>query len=61
MSLCEKEKEFRAENRHVKLVRVVSARIEQLAAEMGFSERLIQRREFRAEKDGDHISRIITE
>jgi len=61
ISLCAKEKEFRAENRHLKLVRVISERIEQLAVEMGFSDRLIQRREFRAEKDGDHISRIITE
>jgi hypothetical protein len=60
ISLCAKEKEFRAENRHLKLVRVISERIEQLAAEMGFSDRLIQRREFRAEKNGDHISRIIT-
>jgi hypothetical protein len=61
MSLCAREKEFRTENRHLKLVRFISERIEQLAAEMGFSDRLIRSREFRAEKDGDHISRIITE
>ena len=61
MSLCAREKEFLTEHRHPKLLRVVSERIEQLAAEMGFSERLIQRREFRAEKIGDHISMIITD
>jgi hypothetical protein len=61
MSLCAKEKEFLLENRHPKLLPVVSDRIDQLAAEMGFSERLIQCREFRAEKSGDHIFRIITD
>ena len=32
----------------------------QLAADMGFSRRQINRREFRAEKDGESIIRIIT-
>jgi hypothetical protein len=61
MSLCAREKEFRAENSHPKLLGVVTQRIEQLATEMGFSQRLIQRREFRAERAGDHISRILTD
>ena len=61
MSLCAKEKEFRTENRHPKLLPFIRERIEQLAAEMGFARQLIERREFRAEKIGDHISRIITD
>jgi hypothetical protein len=61
MSLCSQEKEFGADNRHPRLLRVVTERIEQLATEMGFSAQLVERREFRAEKNGDHISRIITD
>jgi hypothetical protein len=61
MLLCAREKEFRTENRHLKLLRFIAERIEELAREMGFSDRQIRQREFRAEKSGDHISRIFTE
>jgi len=59
MSLCEKEKELSAENRHPKVLRFVSAQIDRLAREMGFSERRIRTREFRAAKDGARITAII--
>jgi hypothetical protein len=61
MLLCAREKEFRTEHRHAKLLRFIGERIEELAKEMGFSGKQIQQREFRAEKSGDHISRILTE
>jgi hypothetical protein len=61
MSLCAKEKEFRSESRHPALLRVIGQRIDQLATELGFSDRQIQQREFRAEKSGAHISRILPE
>ena len=61
MLLCAREKEFRTENRHAKLLRFIGERIEELAREMGFSDGQIRQREFRAEKSGDHISRILTE
>ena len=59
MSLCEKEKELSAENRHPKVLRFVSAQIDRLAREMGFSERRIRTREFRAAKDSARITAII--
>ena len=61
MNLCAKEKEFTTDNRHPKLLKFVTPQIEELARNMGFSDRQIQRREFRAERNGDHISRIIAD
>jgi hypothetical protein len=61
MSLCGREKQFRSEQRHPKLLRLVSAQIDEIAARMGFSARQIQSREFRAERVGDHITRVIVE
>jgi AraC-like DNA-binding protein len=61
MALCEKEKEFKTGNRHPKLLKFVSPQIDELAKQLGFSSRQILRREFRAERVGGHISRIITE
>jgi hypothetical protein len=61
MSLCQREKEYRSEQRHPKLVKFVSKQIDEIAGEMGFSERQIQRREFRAERDNGRITRLIIE
>jgi hypothetical protein len=61
MALCAKEAEFRAGGKHPKLLKFVSEEIDRMAAEMGFSEDQIQTREFRAERDGDHIVRPIVE
>ena len=61
MSLCAKEAEFLAGDKHPKLLRFVSEQIDQLGAEMGFSHGQIRTREFRAERDGDHIVRAMTE
>jgi hypothetical protein len=61
MSLCGMEKEFRTGGRHPKLLRHVSAEIDRLAGTFGFSSRQIASREFRAEKHGDHIIRVIVE
>ena len=59
MSLCENESRFLADNRHPRLLRLVQAEIEELARHMGFSERSIVTRDFRAERNGRHIVRII--
>jgi hypothetical protein len=60
MSLCSKETELRTGQRHPKLLRFVTEQIDQLAAEMGFGAGQIETREFRAERDGDRILRVIT-
>ena len=61
MSMCQREKEYVAEGRHPKLLRFISEQIDRLAADMGFSERQIRSREFRAAKDGEHIARLLVE
>jgi hypothetical protein len=61
MSMCQREQEYMAEHRHPKLLRYITEQIDTLAADMGFSERQIQSREFRAAKDGEHISRVLIE
>lgn len=59
--MCEREREFQRSQQHPKLVRLITKQLETLAAEMGFSEGQIQRREFRAEKNGEHIVRIFVD
>ena len=59
MTMCTLEQEYLAEHRHPKLLRFLTEQIDKLASEMGFPEQLIKAREFRAEKDGEHISRLI--
>jgi hypothetical protein len=59
MSLCAKETELTGQ-RHPKLLRFISDQIDQLAAEMGFGADQIRTREFRAERDGGRILRLIT-
>ena len=61
MSLCASELKFRAEGNHPRLLKLLKSDIDQLAREMGFSERLIVTRDFRAERDGEHIKRIVKE
>ena len=61
MALCADEARFSAEGHHAKLLNVITSRIEELAGEMGFSTRRITTRDFRAERDGDHIRRIVTD
>ena len=61
MSLCTKERDYKAEQRHPKLLLFITQQINQLAAEMGFSQRQIVQREFRAEKHGEHILRLFIE
>ena len=61
MTLCADEGKFSAEGDHSKLLKVIASRIEELAVEMGFSGRRIVTRDFRAERDGDRIIRIITD
>jgi hypothetical protein len=61
MSLCQKEAEFKSAARHPKLLRFIDEQIEQLAAEMGFSNRQIKTREFRADRDGLRIIRILVD
>lgn len=60
MALCRSEAQYRADGTHPKLLRHVTAQIDELAAEMGFSERSIATRDFRAERDGNRITRLIT-
>jgi hypothetical protein len=59
MTLCAREAEFSRDPRHPKLMKLVAAEIETLARELGFPEAQIQRREFRAVKNGDHIVRLL--
>lgn len=61
MALCADEAKYRADADHPKLLRLIVSRIESLAKEMGFSERRIASRDFRAERDRDHIARIIAD
>ena len=61
MSLCASELKFRAEGNHPRLLKLLKSDIDQLARDMGFSERLIVTRDFRAERDADHILRIVKE
>ena len=61
MSLCAKEKEYEASDRHPKLLRYVREQIEQLGKELGFSRGQIRTRDFRAEKSGNNIIRVITD
>jgi hypothetical protein len=61
MSLCQSESKFRAEGNHPRLLKLLKSDIDQLAREMGFSERLIVTRDFRAERQGDHITRIVAD
>jgi hypothetical protein len=61
MGLCRKEAEFLSEGTHPKVTTFVSKTIDALAREMGFAERQIAEREFRAERDNGHIVRVLTE
>jgi hypothetical protein len=59
MTLCESEAKFRGEGGHPRLLKLLAADIKELANEMGFSARRISTRDFRAEREGDHILRIV--
>jgi len=61
MSLCASEAKFRAEGNHPRLLKLLKSDIDQLARDMGFSEQRIVTRDFRAERQGDHILRIVTD
>jgi len=61
MALCSKEAELMGDNRHPKLVHFLGDQIGRLAKALGFQDHQIQRREFRAEKDGERIVRLLTE
>jgi hypothetical protein len=58
MSLCARESAYKTDGSHPKLLKLVSADIDRLARTMGFSDRQIATREFRAERDGERITRI---
>jgi len=59
MSLCKKERELQDAANHPRVLRLVSREIDDLARTMAFSERQIVTRDFRAERDGDRIVRIV--
>ena len=61
MSLCASEAKFKAGGNHPRLLKLLKGDIDELAREMGFTERLIVTRDFRAERQGDHIMRIVKE
>jgi hypothetical protein len=61
MLLCRKEEEYVASRAHPKLLKLVRAQIVVAARELGFSARQIVTREFRAEREGDRIIRVITD
>ena len=59
MALCETETRLKAQGRHPKLLKLVTSEIGGLAAQLGFSERQIRTREFRAEREKGHIVRLV--
>jgi hypothetical protein len=61
MTLCAEEAKYKADRTHPKLLKLIASRIESLAAEMGFGERRITTRDFRAERAAGHIARIIAD
>ena len=61
MFLCQREKEYLAEQTHRVLVKVLTHRIDELARQTGFNEAQIQNRNFRAEKSEGRITSIVTE
>jgi hypothetical protein len=61
MSLCTKERDFKSNDLHPRLLRLVTGQIDELAAKMGFSPSQIATREFRAEKDGARILKLLTD
>jgi hypothetical protein len=58
MSLCDAESRYRQRD-HPKVLKLVTRRIDDLAAEMGFARRQIETREFRAVRSGERIVQII--
>ena len=61
MFLCRKESEFRKDGGHPKVLMLVTRQIDELAAQMGFSQQITKTREFRSERSGGHIVRIVKE
>ena len=61
MALCASEAKVRSEGDHPRLLKLLAAEIDELATHMGFSAGRIATREFRAEREGDHIVGIIPE
>lgn len=61
MNLCAREKEYLAQGTHKSLVKILAARIQELAEQMGFSAAQIPGRNFRAEKSDGRVTRIIRE
>lgn len=59
MFLCGREKQFQEEKTHRVLLKVLRRRIDDLARQMGFSERQIDGREFRAERVDGRITQIV--
>ena len=61
MALCAEAERYQTDRSHPKLLKLIETRIDALAREMGFNERRIATRDFRAERDRDHIARIIAD
>lgn len=61
MTLCAEEAKYRTDRTHPKLLKLIESRIDALAREMGFNERRIVTRDFRAERAAGHIARIIAD
>ncbi len=59
MLLCGKEAELAESRAHPKLLKLVRGQIVVAARELGFSPRQIVTREFRAEREGGRIVRVI--
>jgi hypothetical protein len=61
MALCESEASLKTAGPHPKLLKLVGVAIREVAEKMGFSERQIRTREFRAERERGHIVRVVVE
>jgi hypothetical protein len=59
MTMCAKEKQYLADKQHPKLVAFLTARINELATELGFSYDQIKTREFRAQRVDGRIVGVV--
>jgi hypothetical protein len=59
MFLCERESNYQQQRNHPRLLKLVTAHIDELAGQMGFGPQQTRSRDFRSVRDGEHIVDII--
>jgi hypothetical protein len=61
MLLCNRETDFKNNGKHPKLLKYISDQVDERARAMGFGDRQIRSRDFRAERQNGHITRLLTD